>query len=91
MKILFLLLLHNTLSTFTVLLDEESEQLSPWQISGLPTTYVLDPEGRVVFQALGDREWDNDKLLDKVRALKTKSTSPEKAKIKESKIPDKIN
>jgi peroxiredoxin len=75
---------------FTVLLDEESEQLSPWQISGLPTTYVIDPEGRVVFQAMGDREWDNDKLLDKVRALKTKSTTPESAKPKEPKIPEKI-
>lgn len=75
---------------FTVLLDEESEQLSPWQISGLPTTYVIDPEGRVVFQAMGDREWDNDKLLDKVRALKTKSTTPERAKTKEPKIPEKI-
>ena len=54
---------------FTVLLDENSEQIPNWQITGLPTTYVLDPEGRVIFQAVGDREWDNDKLLDKVRAL----------------------
>ena len=58
---------------FTVLLDENSEQIPNWQITGLPTTYVLDPEGRVAFQAVGDREWDNDTLLDKVRALKSTS------------------
>jgi len=57
---------------FTVLLDESSEELSNWHIRGLPTTYVVDPEGQVVYRAVGGREWDNKKILDQVRALKTK-------------------
>jgi peroxiredoxin len=66
---------------FTVLLDENSEQIQNWQMTGLPTTYVLDPQGRVVYQAVGDREWDNDKILDKIRTLNisTKETTNKKS------------
>lgn len=57
---------------FTVLLDESGYEINKWPIKGLPTTFVLDPEGRVIYQAVGGREWDDDKLLEMVRQLKTK-------------------
>ena len=56
----------------TILRDETAGQLQNWNMTGLPTTFVIDPEGRVVYQAMGEREWDSDKILDKVRALKVK-------------------
>jgi len=56
--------------TFPLLLDQESEVVGPWGVRGLPTTYVVDPQGRVVYRAIGGREWDDPALLDKVRALK---------------------
>lgn len=55
---------------FMVLLDEKGEEINKWPIKGLPTTFVLDPQGRIVYQAVGGREWDDDDLLNKVRALK---------------------
>ncbi len=55
---------------FRVLLDPESDELNNWQMKGLPTTYILNAEGKVVYQAIGDREWDNDELLTKVLALR---------------------
>lgn len=55
---------------FTVLLDSSGEISAKWPVVGLPTTFVLDKEGRLVYQAIGGREWDEDSLLDKVRALK---------------------
>lgn len=55
---------------FTVLLDESGEIINQWPIRGLPTTFVLDPEGRIVYRAIGGREWDDDNLLDIVRSLK---------------------
>ncbi len=58
---------------FTILLDESSEEISNWSIRGLPTTFVLDPQGHVIYRAVGGREWDNKKILDMVRALKTKT------------------
>ena len=59
--------------TFPLLLDQDSEVVGPWGVRGLPTTYVVDPKGRVVYRAIGGREWDDPELLDKVRALKKAS------------------
>jgi len=55
---------------FKVLLDLESDELANWQMRGLPTTYILNYKGEVVYQAIGEREWDNDELLTKVLALR---------------------
>ena len=69
---------------FKILLDESGEELENWSIRGLPTTYILDPEGRIVYQAVGGREWDNDKLLDKIKALR-KTAAPKSNLAKTSK------
>ncbi|HED33626.1 MAG TPA: TlpA family protein disulfide reductase [Gammaproteobacteria bacterium] len=55
---------------FTILLDQNAEIAEKWPMKGLPTTYVVDPEGFIVFRAVGGRDWDNPKLLDRVRGLK---------------------
>ena len=55
---------------FTVLLDSSGEISASWPVVGLPTTFVLDKEGRLVYRAIGGREWDDEHLLEKVRALK---------------------
>lgn len=56
----------------TILRDETAGQLANWNMTGLPTTFILDPEGRVVYQAMGERAWDSEEILDKVRSLKIK-------------------
>ena len=56
---------------FTILRDETAGQLHNWNMTGLPTTFIIDPEGRVVYQAMGEREWDNDEIMNKVRALRS--------------------
>ena len=55
---------------FTVLLDNSGQVSSSWPIRGLPTTFILDTDGNLVYQAVGGREWDADEILDQVRALK---------------------
>ncbi len=55
---------------FTILLDQNAETAEKWPMKGLPTTYVIDPEGFIVFRAIGGRAWDSQKLLDMVRSLK---------------------
>lgn len=57
---------------FDLLLDTSGEIIAQWPIKGLPTTFVLDPDGRLVYRAIGGREWDAEELLDKVRSLKVK-------------------
>ncbi|MDO6459454.1 TlpA disulfide reductase family protein [Granulosicoccaceae sp. 1_MG-2023] len=56
--------------SFPVLLDEQGETAGNWPLRGLPVTFVADAEGRLVYQAMGARAWDDDAILDKVRALK---------------------
>ncbi len=56
--------------SFPLLLDTEGEESRRWPIRGLPTTYVLNNEGEIVYQAIGGRDWDSDEILDVVRALR---------------------
>ena len=55
---------------FTLLLDENGVVVEDWGVLGLPTTFVVDPKGQIVYRAVGGRAWDDPVLLDKVRALK---------------------
>ena len=55
---------------FPILLDRSGGIIKVWPVKGLPTTFVLDPMGRIVYRAIGGREWDDESLLDQVRALK---------------------
>lgn len=55
---------------FPLLLDRDSTVINQWAVQGLPTTYVVDPEGRVVYRAIGGREWDDPAILAAVKALK---------------------
>ncbi len=57
---------------FPLLLDADSDVATGWPVRGLPSTYVVDPEGRIVYSAIGGREWDDPKLLEPVLALREK-------------------
>ena len=54
---------------FPLLLDRDSAVIDRWPVRGLPTTFVVDGAGRIVYQAIGGREWDDPRLLAPVRAL----------------------
>lgn len=55
---------------FPLLMDSDSSVINQWPVRGLPTTFVVDPKGRIVYRAIGGREWDDPALLSLVRALK---------------------
>jgi peroxiredoxin len=52
--------------TFPVLVDE-SMNLGVWQVLGVPTTYLVDPQGQIVAEAVGDREWDSPQMIEALR------------------------
>ncbi|NCA68516.1 MAG: TlpA family protein disulfide reductase [Sphingobacteriia bacterium] len=56
---------------FPIPLDLDSSVVQRYPVKGLPTTFVIDPSGRLVYVATGEREWDDPRLLDQVRALKS--------------------
>jgi thiol-disulfide isomerase/thioredoxin len=53
----------------TPLLDTQGLVTEQWQPRGLPATFLVDPQGRIRYQALGGREWDTPPYLDFLRRL----------------------
>ncbi len=44
----------------------DADTLPNWSVRALPTTIVIDAEGKIIYEALGPREWDDEKLLQRV-------------------------
>ncbi|MGD2019884.1 MAG: TlpA disulfide reductase family protein [Thiohalocapsa sp.] len=55
---------------FPLPMDTDMSVSQRWPMKGLPTTFVVDPDGRLVYRAQGERDWDDPALLDLVRGLR---------------------
>lgn len=42
---------------YPLLTDGDLKVVKQWPVFGLPTTFVIDREGRIVYKALGERDW----------------------------------
>ncbi|MGD8571282.1 MAG: TlpA disulfide reductase family protein [Gammaproteobacteria bacterium] len=62
--------------TFPLLLDRDSAVIDRYPVVGLPTTFVIDTQGRLVYRAIGTREWDNPGLLEKIITLQKPPQKP---------------
>jgi len=56
--------------SFPLLLDRDGTVVKQYPVIGLPTTFVIDPRGKVTHRAVGGREWDDEALLDHLRRLR---------------------
>jgi peroxiredoxin len=57
--------------SFPLPMDADMRVSQAWPMTGLPTTFVVDADGRLAYKAQGEREWDDPALLDLVRALRS--------------------
>jgi peroxiredoxin len=55
--------------TFPVLVDAGGKTGRKWPMRGLPTTFVVNPQGRIALRAIGGREWDDPAILKTIRGL----------------------
>jgi peroxiredoxin len=55
--------------TFPLLMDREGRIVEEYPVIGLPTTYIIDPDGVIRHRAVGTREWDDPELVEELRAL----------------------
>ena len=56
--------------TFPLLMDRDSSVISKYPVLGLPTSFVIDPKGRIIYRAVGTREWDDRDIINAILALK---------------------
>jgi peroxiredoxin len=54
---------------FTVLLDPAGEVQRLFGVTGLPTTFLIDRDGRIAAKVLGAVDWDEPPHLDRVQRL----------------------
>jgi len=55
---------------FPVVFSSGPETLSHWSVRGLPTTLIVDSEGKVIYTAVGPREWNDPELIERVLSLR---------------------
>ncbi len=58
----------------TPLMDEDGLVTEKWKPRGLPTTYFVDPEGKVRYMALGGRHWNKNEYFEFLKMLEADST-----------------
>ena len=62
---------------FPILLDLDSQAMQRWKVKGLPTTFVIDAQGRVIYRAVGGREFDHDAVVGQLLPHLPKQPSAE--------------
>ena len=56
---------------FPLLVDSDMSAGPKWGVRGLPTTFVVDPKGKIVYETLGDQPWDSPALVEELEALRS--------------------
>ncbi len=60
---------HKIAVNFPILLDTEGEVIEQWMVSAVPTTFIIDPQGKIRYALYGGLEWDNDEVTTVIRGL----------------------
>ncbi len=55
--------------SFPLLLDRDSQTMQRWKVKGLPTTFVVDAAGKVVYRAVGGREFDDPAMVEALQTM----------------------
>ena len=54
---------------FPVLLDEDGSYTAQWNVLVYPSTFIISPEGNIVYGVNGAIEWDSDEVVKDLKAL----------------------
>ena len=60
--------------SFPILIDPLASLRKPWQLQGMPTSYVVDSRGRIVLGAIGEINCANKRVLNQILFLKRTSS-----------------
>ncbi len=59
----------NVFPSFPILFDPDSTVSADYGVRGLPTSFIIDPEGKIIYKAVGGREFDHPAIVQLIRAL----------------------
>lgn len=62
-----------------VLLDTDSDTFNNWGVKTLPTSFLVDANGRVQYRVQGDPGWDDEHTFTTIKKLIAETTSPDKS------------
>ncbi len=63
---------------FPILLDPDGSNTKRWKVFALPTTFLLDAEGRLRYVLTGPTEWDEGEALAVIESLLAETHAPPK-------------
>ena len=55
--------------TFPILLDPDSVNTRRWKVFAMPTSFLVDAEGRVRYSLAGAVEWDSNEAVERIEML----------------------
>jgi len=55
--------------TFPIVFDKDSAVLHAWPVKGLPTTFLIDRSGHIVYRAIGGRNFDSPESMELIGKL----------------------
>ncbi|MEZ5541738.1 MAG: TlpA disulfide reductase family protein [Pseudomonadota bacterium] len=61
----------NVFPSFPILFDPDSRVADAWGVRGLPTTFLVDPQGRIVYRAVGGRDFAHPGVRGLIESLLT--------------------
>lgn len=59
----------DNLPTFPIVFDKDSAVLRAWPVKGLPTTFLIDRKGRIIYRAIGGRDFDSPESIRLIQEL----------------------
>lgn len=65
--------------SFPLLSDASSRMAKRWAVRRLPTSFIVDKEGRLAYWARGGRDWDDKSISTKLIALTNEEPTTNRA------------
>jgi thiol-disulfide isomerase/thioredoxin len=54
---------------FPLLLDREGQTAFDWQVDAFPSSFLIDPQGRIKYVAYGSRDWNTPEITQTIEAM----------------------
>ncbi|MCP4271863.1 MAG: TlpA family protein disulfide reductase [Gammaproteobacteria bacterium] len=55
--------------SFQIVFDTEAVLMDQWKVQGLPTTFIVNKDGKVIYKAVGGREFNHPSIRQKIQEL----------------------